>query len=598
MSDAPQEPVNILLVDDQPARLLSYEVILAGLGENLVRANSGVEALQKLMKDEFAVVLLDVSMPGMDGYEAASIMREHPRVARTPIIFVTAFHISDLDRLRGYEVGAVDYVYVPVVPEVLRGKVAVLVELYRQRRELLRLNRTLAQANEDLARANSTLQAEKARELEKLNLILKGVNARLAHANVSLKDEVETRARLEEALRDTDRRKDEFLAMLAHELRNPLAPILNAVHVMRADDGDAAALAGCRDVIERQVEHLTRLVDDLLDVARITQGKLRVAPEPVTLAAIVARAVETSRPVLEAASQSLTIALPAQSVPLNVDPVRMAQVLSNLLHNAAKYSEPGGRVQLAASCPAPADGAGREVVIRVTDSGIGIAPETLPRVFEPFMQADRSITRSRGGLGVGLTLVKRIVEMHDGSVEAASAGTGSGSEFLIRLPVAQAAAAQAARPSEPPESRAPAVMRRRVLVVDDNEASAHTMTLLLRKLGHEVATAYDGAGAVEAARTFRPDLALLDIGLPIMDGYEVARRIRVLPGGDAIALVALTGWGMDEDRRRSRDAGFDEHIVKPVDRATLQRVLSLATARAKETAVESAPPSPRSGTPE
>ena len=275
----PEEKVNILLVDDQPGRLLSYEAILADLGQNLVQARSGLEALERLMKDDFAVVLLDVSMPGMDGFETATLIHEHPRFEKTPIIFVTGVHVTELDRLKGYKLGAVDYVYIPVVPEILRSKVSVLVELHLQRRELQTLNRSLEEANRRLELANTNLQEEKTRELESLNQTLKRANTDLEHTNRVLQSEVSERARAETALKEADRHKDEFLAVLAHELRNPLAPIRNAVEIMRRSALTDPQLAWSRDVIERQVKHLTRLVDDLLDVSRITRGNINLSRE-------------------------------------------------------------------------------------------------------------------------------------------------------------------------------------------------------------------------------------------------------------------------------------------------------------------------------
>jgi len=577
-----EEKVRVLLVDDQPSRLLTYEVILGDLGLHLVKAGSGAAALAHLMKAEYAVILLDVSMPGMDGFETAALVHEHPRFAGTPIIFVTAFHVTDLDRMKGYGLGAVDYVYVPVVPEILRGKVAVLVELYRHRRTLEALNRRLAQANKELEYANSTLQAEKTRELKRLNRNLERANGELARANATLKAEVAERIRLEEALLETDRRKDEFLATLAHELRNPLAPILNAVQVMKMKSPQDDELVWCHDVIEGQARHLSRLVDDLLDVARITQGKFKLRTEPIDLAAVVARGVQTSGPAVEAAGQTLVVETPSEPVAMVVDPTRIAQVVANLLNNAAKYGASGGRVRLSAVVESAADGR-REAVVRVEDTGIGIPAETLPKIFEPFMQADASVARSQGGLGIGLALVKRIVELHGGTVEAKSAGPGRGSEFVVRLPM------DAERRTDESDGPTPAVSDAdvrplRILVVDDNPASAKTMTMLLKKMGHELATAYDGEGAVETAAGFRPDLALLDIGLPKLDGYEVARRIRKQPGGLSITLVALTGWGQEEDRRKSKDAGFDHHLTKPVRHETLVRVLADAAHEAEHAA--------------
>ncbi len=586
MSDSDRENVKILLVDDQPARLLAYEAILDDLGLNLVMAKSGVEALEFLLKDEFAVILLDVSMPGMDGFETAAVVREHPRVAKTPIIFVTAFHLTDFDKLRGYELGAVDYVLVPVVPEILRSKVSVFVELHERRRELVALNRALAQTNAELAAANSTLQAEKSRELERLNETLRRANADLEQANRTLTTEIAERSRLGEALRDANLRKDEFLATLAHELRNPLAPILNGLNVLQAKARDDPEEAWCRDLIRQQVRHMSRLVDDLLDVARIGNGKIELKKDTTDLADVVARAVETIRPSIDAASQSLTVALPRERAPLHADPVRIAQVLSNLLDNAAKYGRPGGHVRLEAVLGRSPDGSTDEVVVRVIDDGIGIPAEILPRVFDPFVQADRSLTRAHGGLGIGLALVKRLVEMHGGAVEAHSAGPDRGSEFVVRLPLAAEnpsapdAGAPAATDGGPAESL-------RVLVVDDNVASAQTMSLLVRKMGHDVATAYDGLDALAAVPEFAPDVVLLDIGMPKLDGYEVARRIRATRGGDAAVLVALTGWGQAEDRRRSSASGFDHHVVKPVDGATLRRVLARRAASNPPPVVES-----------
>src|SRR5579864_7197447 len=376
------DKVNILLVDDQPARLLTYQTVLADLGQNLVPVRSGPEALQKLMNDEFAVVLMDVSMPEMDGFEAAQLIHDHPRFERTPIIFVTGVHISELDRLKGYKVGAVDYVSIPVVPEVLRGKVAVLVELYLKRRELRELNRSLAQANEKLAQANVTLQAEKNRELEALNATLQRANDELERANRSLQNEVAERARAELALQEADRNKDEFLAMLAHELRNPLAPMLNALQLMRLAPS-AAQVQWAQDVMQRQLAQLTRLVDDLLDVSRITRGMITLTREPLEVATLIARAVETVQPLLEERDHRLTLQVPPETLRVNGDTTRLVQALSNVLGNEAKYTERGGCIELRCSRE------GADVEIGVRDNGVGISPELLPRIFDLFTQLDR-----------------------------------------------------------------------------------------------------------------------------------------------------------------------------------------------------------------
>jgi signal transduction histidine kinase len=561
--------VNILLVDDQPARLLSYEAILADLGQNLVHAGSGVEALKCLMDDEFAVVLLDVSMPEMDGFETATLIHDHPRFEKTPIIFVTGVHVTELDRLKGYKLGAVDYVYIPVVPEILRSKVSVLVELHLQRRELQKLNRSLAQANERLELANTHLQEEKTRELERLNLHLKRANTELEQTNRVLQSEVAERARAEAALKEADRHKDEFLAVLAHELRNPLAPIRNAVEIMRRSALTDPQLSWSRDVVERQVKHLTRLVDDLLDVSRITRGNINLSREPVSVATIVARAIETIQPLIAEQRHELAVEMSDELLEVEGDLTRLTQVLGNLLNNAAKYTDPGGSILVSASRT------GMDVDIRVRDNGIGIPPALLPRLFQLFTQVDAAAHRAQGGLGIGLALVRQLVQMHGGSVTAYSDGPGQGSEFLIRLPlrVQRTRDAMQSAPAKP-DGMNGKKSGHRILLADDNRDALDSLATLLQCDGHEVHTAGDGAEALEVAAQCRPDVVLLDIGMPKLDGYEVARRIRAEPWGKATVLIALTGWGQDEDRRRSREVGFDSHLVKPLDPDALSNLLS------------------------
>jgi len=573
-----QDKVNILLVDDQPARLLTYETILADLGQNLVCARSGLEALEKLMKDEFAVVLLDVSMPDMDGFEAASLIHEHPRFEKTPIIFVTGVHVTELDRLRGYKLGAVDYVYIPVVPEILRSKVSVLVELYTKRRELREANRSLGQANMQLAQANTTLQAEKTRELEALNVTLQRANAELESANVSLQNEITERARVELALKEADRHKDEFLAMLAHELRNPLAPIYNAVQLMRRKSIDDPQLVWSRDVIERQTMHLSRLVDDLLDVSRITRGKINLTKEPLEVTNLISRAVETTHPLIVERAHDLVIDVPDEPLRVLGDPTRLTQALGNVLSNAAKYTERGGRITVRVSREGP------EVLIRVIDNGEGIPADLLPVIFNLFTQLERTSGHAQGGLGIGLALVRKLVEMHGGSVTAHSDGVGHGSEFVIRLPL-QTPTEQIGEvsdvhtngssngPLDPSAQETGDRVKRRILLADDNNDALESLATLLQLGGHDVVTASNGALALECAERHRPEVMLLDIGMPLLDGYEVARRIRVQPWGRQITLVALTGWGQDSDRRRSREAGFDTHLVKPLDMDKLMDLL-------------------------
>jgi signal transduction histidine kinase len=574
------DKVNILLVDDQPARLLSYEAILADLGQNLVHARSGIEALKCLMEDEFAVVLLDVSMPEMDGFETATLIHEHPRFEKTPIIFVTGVHVTELDRLKGYKLGAVDYVYIPVVPEILRSKVSVLVELHLQRRELQKLNTSLAQANARLELANTNLQEEKTRELERLNSHLKRANSELEQTNRVLQSEVSERARAEAALKEADRHKDEFLAVLAHELRNPLAPIRNAVEIMRRSSLTDPQLVWSRDVVERQVKHLTRLVDDLLDVSRITRGNINLSREPVSVATIIARAIETIQPLIAEQQHELTVDVADEVLEVEGDLTRLTQVLGNLLNNAAKYTDPGGSIALSARRE------GTDVEIRVRDNGIGIPPELLPRLFQLFTQVDAAAHRAQGGLGIGLALVRQLVQMHGGSVTAYSEGPERGSEFLIRLPLRTLRTRQILKPGTAPAiagANGSSKPGHRILLADDNQDALESLATLLQCDGHEVHTAGDGAQALEVAEQCRPNVVLLDIGMPKLDGYEVARRIRALPWGKAAVLIALTGWGQDEDRRRSREVGFDSHLVKPLDPEALSNMLSRLPTAAEAT---------------
>jgi signal transduction histidine kinase/DNA-binding response OmpR family regulator len=686
--------VNILIVDDRPENLQVLESILAELDVNLFTARSGAEALQQVLRHDFAVILLDVNMPNMDGYEVAAFIRQRRKSAHTPIIFITAY-ADEVHQAQGYSLGAVDYILAPVVPEVLRSKVRVFVELFRMTQEVKQhADERVALAQEQAARAaaeeanrRSTFLAEASaalassldyhatvRHLARLvvpfladwsavtlvaadgpspptelawvdaradggvrtasapdglpaplaelaeralqsgkreapaemadgpepfaicnpqaamaqavvlplrardkvlgTLALALGERRFGPADLALADDLADRAavfldnaRLHRDIQDANRRKNEFLSMLAHELRNPLAPIRNATEILRRQGPHEATLDWAREVIDRNVHQLSRLVDDLLDVSRITRGKIRLQREPVEMAAVVAQAVEISQPLIHGRKHQLAVALPPEPVWVNGDSTRLAQVLANLLNNAAKYTDEGGRIWLTL------ERAGGEVVVRVRDTGVGIPPEMLGSVFDLFTQVDRSLDRSQGGLGIGLTLVRRLVEMHGGSVAAYSGGPNQGSEFVVRLPAL--AAPPPPRPSENGSRREPVVKsaRRRVLVVDDNVDAAEGMALLLRLSGHEVRTAHDGPSALGAVDAFRPELVLLDIGLPRMDGYEVARRLRARPELAALRLVAITGYGQEEDRQRCKEAGFDQHLVKPVDPQVLQQLL-------------------------
>jgi signal transduction histidine kinase len=541
-----KEAVDILLVDDQPARLLTYEAILGPLGHRLVTAGSGVEALARIMEREFAVILLDVSMPEMDGFETAQMIHQHPRFESMPIIFVTGVHVSELDRLKGYEVGAVDYVYVPVVPEILRSKVAVLVELHRQRQELKRLNESLTEANRRLDTANRKLRREKASELAELNEQLQKKNRELIEA---------------------DQRKDDFLAILGHELRNPLAPISNAIEILQRIGPQEPKLTQMRELIDRQVRHMARLVDDLLDVSRITQDKINLKSERLDLCTLVKRAVETQMPAIRARGHEVVVNVPDEPLNASGDAVRLAQVLGNLVNNAAKYTPDGGRIEVSL---AGEDGRAK---ISVRDNGIGIEAGYLEHVFELFGQVRNPRPHSHDGLGIGLALVQRLVEMHEGRVEAQSGGPGKGSEFVIHLPLLQGGSVEAAVPARQ-QSANSGWAGRRVLVVDDAADCRDSLALMLEMEGSEVRTAHDGLDALDVAAGFEPSIVLMDIRMPKMDGYEAAKRLRAGPGGGGLILVALTGWGQPEHLEKSRLAGFDAHLTKPVEAEKLLQLLA------------------------
>jgi CheY-like chemotaxis protein/two-component sensor histidine kinase len=364
-------------------------------------------------------------------------------------------------------------------------------------------------------------------------------------------------------LQDSDRHKDEFLATLSHELRNPLAPLRNSLHLLRIASSDGSA-APIHEMMERQVNHLVRLVDDLLEMSRISRGTFELRREKVELSAIVRNAVETSDPLMRSAGHKLQVTLPEQPLWIDGDPVRLSQVLANLLNNAAKYTDAGGTVRLTAH------GVGSFAEISVRDNGSGISADALPHLFEMFSRGDRSSGRDHAGLGIGLALARRLVEMHGGSIAARSEGLGKGSEFTVRIP----RSADSGIPSATAQSVGPAISRKRILVVDDNVDSAESMRMLLEFLGANVRVAFDGSAALESFAATEPALVLMDIGMPGMDGYEVARRMRAADPQRKTTIVALTGWGQEDDRRKARDAGFDRHLIKPADVGALQALLS------------------------
>ncbi len=693
----PDQKVNILVVDDLPDKLLAFRVVLDELEQNLVMVNSGAEALKQLLEREFAVVLLDVNMPDIDGIETAELIRQHNKTKHTPIIFVTAY-ADEMQTARGYQLGAVDYILSPIVPEILRSKVRVFVELYRAQKRAQSLGRAEAEralAQETMRRSDflayasrelgATLDLEEgARKLLEITVprvadaallclafegeqLLMSFGAADAAAQPhalsslhavpqplreaieqagaegreldvplwadaeqfhewpaglrsvrlmpvktgdrvfgvfllasarpapawsaadqlmlaelvgragmalenarlywSLKREIAKTREAEEKLLEQSRRKDEFLAMLSHELRNPLAPIRNAAEVLRRIAPTDAGIVWARDVVERQVTHLAQLVDDLLDVSRITQGKITLKKEPVELGRVIQHSVETARGLLESKRHQLALNLSGTPIWVHGDFARLAQVIGNLLNNGAKYTAEGGRIELAASADRG------EAVISVRDNGIGIEADLLPHVFELFTQGEQTLDRSQGGLGVGLTVVQRLVELHQGRVEVHSDGVGKGALFRICLPcISEVAERQPAQEQAPLEL--PKAGGRRVLVIDDNMDAAESIAVFLRLEGHEVRTVSDGPQALAIAQVFAPQVAVVDIGLPGMNGYEVVRRLKQKGAQAPGLLIALTGYGQKDDRARSEEAGFHHHFVKPADPRDIQSVIA------------------------
>jgi signal transduction histidine kinase/DNA-binding response OmpR family regulator len=698
---------DILIVDDRPDKLLVYGTILEDLGQNLFTAASGEQALKQVLERDFAVILLDVNMPGMDGLETAALIRKRGRSAHIPIIFITADFNDDHHMAKGYALGAVDYIASPVVPEILRAKVKVFVDLYllaqkaqRQAQEHAALAEEkvaraaaeqatrrvafLAQASVALAgsldlaaitrelaglcvpfladvcalalaakdgesastevawmsddpqlgllrrsvasvghrwfgdavervRKSGKLEtfgerptdaatggpdepllardigaaadfpvdglvivplSARGRTLGSLTLGLGPSGRKLDADALSMATDLAARAaialdnaRLYGKIQAEDRRKDEFLAMLAHELRNPLAPISNAVHILQLSEKDPAKLKWAIEVIGRQLRQLVRLVDDLLDVSRITRGKIELKIESIDATQAVAAAIETSRPFVDALEHTLTVLLPPEPLLVKGDFARVAQILANLINNAAKYTNEGGRIAVTAARE------GANVVFRVRDTGIGIPADLLSSIFEPFTQIDRTLARSQGGLGIGLTLVRRLVEMQGGRVFASSDGPDQGSEFTVSLPAASPA--QRAKGDSGESGRtAAAALDLCVLVVDDNHDVAESTAVLLRLAGCEVHLAHDGEEALRLVSRVRPDAVLLDIGLPRMNGYEVAEHIRSDPENRDILIVAVSGYGQQEHRLRSKQAGFDQHVVKPIDPTALAGLLA------------------------
>lgn len=664
-----QQPINILIVDDEPRNLTVLETVLENPGYRLVRAGSADQALLALVAEEFALIILDIRMPGMTGFELAHTIKERRKTAQVPIIFLTAYYNEDQHVLEGYDSGAVDYLHKPVNARVLRSKVAVFAELYRRQRQAGITNRNLLEevgerrrVEDRLRELNDTLEqrvAERTAALGAQQRLYQSVtdNASVALFIADLDDrctfmnpaaeqltgysiddcrgrslrevlkcpesagmpslldprpvdgrsgikwqaeevfvhrdghpydvaltvsalydergvpsgtimeaqDISQRKRAQVLLADADRRKDEFLATLAHELRNPLAPVRNAVHFLHLKATETPELKWARDVIDRQTKAMARLIDDLMDVSRISRGKIVLQREKVELAKVLENAIETSQPKIAQGGHEFIVNVPRETVIVNADLTRLAQVLLNLLNNAAKYTDQGGRIELNVWID------GQDVVLSVRDSGIGIPASKLESIFEMFAQVEGALSRSRGGLGIGLNLAKRLVEMHGGSIQARSDGVDKGSEFIVRLPIVVEVPEGSARRDDVELPRMGSELR--ILVVEDNKDAAESLAIVLRLMGHNAMVAYDGEEAIVAAEDFRPQVTLCDVGLPKLNGYDVARALRRQPGGEAMLLIAVTGWGQEHDKRQTKAAGFDRHMVKPVDVQALMRML-------------------------
>ena len=672
------ELVKVLLVDDQVRNLEALQAVLHPSGCRLITAQSADEALLTLLQHDFAAIVLDVRMPGMDGLELARLIKGRRRTRHVPILFLTAYLLDEKDVLRGYQAGAVDYLTKPLDPEILRAKINIFADLHRVSQALAEANQQLQRevtererveealrdANQqlevrveartaELVQAHAVMAANEERlrialdagrmgtweldavrrtcHIDEVQCSLLGLPARTRsvpldtllsltypaddemvrnavehalktnsdnpgdysyefrivrpsdgvmrwlHVNgrtipnadapprrIGVTIDITDRKRDEQALQEADRRKNDFLATLAHELRNPLAPIRNAVELLRMRNPLPVDKRGPAEVIDRQTRALTRLVDDLLDISRITQNRLELRREPASLSAIVEGAVEASRPLIDAGGHVLDISMPEEPIVLLADVTRLSQVLSNLLNNAARYSDKKGRIHVEVRREAA------DAVVRITDEGIGIPATMLHRVFDMFVQVDRAHERGRGGLGVGLALSRQLVEMHGGRISAHSPGPGLGSTFEVRIPIVAEveASTRAVVKEDLPTTRL------RLLVVDDNRDSVDSLSTLLRLMGNDVHMAFDGVEAVHAVQSLRPDVVLLDVGLPLQNGYEAARMIRSEPWGRDVVLIALTGWGQEQDRRRSREAGFDHHLVKPVDPRVLMNLVT------------------------
>lgn len=527
----------ILIVNDDSSTLLALKAILSNssidYGYEILEAKSGEEALRLVLKHQFAVIILDVSMPGIDGFETAQLIHSRATSAFTPIIFITAYYEDEIHRLKGYELGAVDFLLTPILPQILRSKVEVFVELAKK--TMILENKT-----EELAALNKSLKVKQYQELKRHNELLK--------------IEVEDRKLAEHQVNEINRKKDEFLATLAHELRNPLAPIRNSVEVLGVLEKLSPKQTELLNIISRQADQMVRLVDDLLDVSRISLGKILLQPADLAIDEVIKAAIESCSNLIEIRGHTLNVSVSKKGLYVHGDKVRLVQIVSNLLNNAAKFTPQGGLISLTV------DQDNDFVNIKVTDNGIGLSKQHVETIFDLFVQHGRVEDRAQEGLGIGLSLVKKLTELHGGEITVESSGVGLGSTFIIKLKTINAPKV-ATKPTLDPNQ----LNVSKILVIDDNIDAANTLAELLSIFGHEVQTAYTGKDGLEMAKSFHPQIVFLDIGLPDMFGYEVANFIRKNEQNKNCYLIALTGYGTDNDKKLALDAGFDFHLTKPLN---------------------------------
>lgn len=621
----------VLIVDDDEAKRHAISKILRRGGYTIREVATGLEAL-RAATDRPDLIVLDVKLPDLSGFEVCRRIKSDPATAAIPVLHISTTFVDIEDRVQGLEGGADGYLTDVLEPVELLATVKALLRA-RQAEEAAQISSRQWQFTFD-AINDGVILLDRSGRIIQVNQAVEGIFAKVwgefpgmmiqdllgisaeegrdqlavtmetgrrwvvevtqgekglritidpirspegaAMGGLCIVSDFTDRRRMEDELRrraedlaEADRRKDEFLAMLAHELRNPLAPIRNALEILRLDRADPRELEEARAIAERQVVHMARLLDDLLDVSRFTRGHVQIVSEPVELGQVLRQAIEVSRPLIEEGGHEFATRFPDEPVWVEGDRTRLAQVVSNLLNNAAKYTDRGGHIALDAARE------GDEAVIRVRDDGIGLSDEMLPRVFDLFAQDDRSLDRSRGGLGIGLTMVRSLVRLHRGSVDVKSEGLGTGAEFIVRLPVmsvSRAGPSSASSGNGPTPSRA-----LRVLVVDDSEDSARSLARIIRHWGHETVVAHDGHTAIASAASTPFDAVVLDIGLPGMDGYQVAKALRSQQGPAQSLIIALTGYGQEEDLLRSRDAGFDHHLVKPVSLEKLKNLLGVVS---------------------